>query len=245
MTKYLRLLPILLVLGLFLSSCTSDTNPVNSNPAGSILVSSAPAGAQIWLDGTNQNKFTPDSITNVSVGSHTITLKLANYNDTTVSVNVVDGYKSTLNLSLTSNESVTVYGPVRLWETVGTSASQPSGLILKSGLAASVSNSAIDIYYSSTGYVVATAASFNNTYRGTAFFVGSSGNLDDGIASPLATSSWITQVGDRTATYFYLFDADSHYSKMIISNYGGGTPGNPAWVEVTWLYNDKVNDQRF
>ena len=235
-----------MLFGLLLASCTSsDNNPVSS-PVGSILVSSSPASAQIWLDGTNTGKVTPDSITNVAVGNHTVILKLTNYLNDTVTVTVSEGLQTTVNRILASDKSVTNYGPIQIWETVGTTASQPSGIILKTGRASSIATGgkdSVDVYYSSTGFVVTTAYNING--RPTSFYVGSSNALTDGVSSPLATNSWVTQVNDTQNNYFFLFDADSHYSKMIITDRGGGTPGTPAWIKVQWLYNNKQNDQRF
>jgi hypothetical protein len=246
MNKKYIFLPVLLLCGLFIASCTSNDSPVTPSPVGSIYVTSTPATAQIWLDGTLTGKVTPDTLTNVSVGSHTVILKLTDYFSDTVTVTVQEGITTTLTRTLVSDKSVTNYGPIQIWETVGTSASQPSGIILRSGRASSITSGgkdSVDVYYSSNGYVVATA--FNINSRPTSFYVGSANNLTDGVASPPATVSWLTQVNDTQNNYFFLFDADLHYSKMIITERGGGTVGNPAWIKVQWLYNNKPNDQRF
>ena len=50
---------------------------------------------------------------------------------------------------------------------------------------------------------------------------------------------------DRETNYVFLYDHDGHYSKIKIVNYGGGNPGDPAWVEVQWLYNKTLGDVRF
>jgi hypothetical protein len=247
--KYVFLF-LLMLFGMFLTSCTNNSNnPVTPNPVGSIFVSSTPASAQIWLDGTNTGKVTPDSVTNINVGSHTVMLKLTDYLNDSVTVNVQEGLQTTLNRTLVSDISITIYGPVTVWESADPLATDPSGIVLKSGQAVSIGSSTygpVDVYYSSNGYVVATAYGLhNNTGRITSFYVGSSNNLTDGVSSPLATNSWLTEVNDTETNYFFLFDADSHYSKMIITGMGGGTPGNPAWINVKWLYNNKPNDQRF
>lgn len=246
MKRYILLSLFLISLGFVLSSCDSSTDPDPITDKGAILVQSSPAGAQIWVDNVNTNKTTPDSVTNLSVGNHSVTLKLAGHRDTTVIVNVVKDLKTTKFVQLTSSVDTVVYGPVRLWETTGTSASQPSGLDLSTGMAHGVSGSNAnlnDIYYSSNGFVVRSAnnAGGNNT----SFFVGNGTNLMDGEDSPLATSSWGSSVADTQSKYFFLFDSNSHYSKMIITSRGGGTPGNPAWVEVKWVYNKKANNTNF
>ena len=59
-------------------------------PAGSISFSSVPGGTEIFLDGQDQGVQTPATITDVPAGSHTYALKLANYNDYTGTVNVIE-----------------------------------------------------------------------------------------------------------------------------------------------------------
>ena len=49
----------------------------------------------------------------------------------------------------------------------------------------------------------------------------------------------------RDPNYVFLYDNDGHYSKLMISSRGGGTPGNPAWVELKWIYNKTASDNRF
>lgn len=246
--KYIYILSIF-ALGVFFSSCESSTEPP-ATTTGGIYVQSSPAGAQIWVDGTNQNKVTPDSVTGLSAADHSITLKLTGYNDTTFTVTVVANQtKSVPAVTLTSSLLTVTYGPVRLWETIGTTASQPSGLILSTGSATGISSGvpgkdSADIYYSSNGFVIRTAAPDVNN-RDTKFLVGNSTNLLDNVASPIVSGSWTDRVQDTETNYFFLNDANNHYSKMIVTNRGGGTPGNPAWVEVKWIYNKTVGDTRF
>ena len=47
------------------------------------------------------------------------------------------------------------------------------------------------------------------------------------------------------SNYVFLYDHDGHYSKLKIVNSGGGVPGEPAWVEVQWYYNNTLLDNRF
>lgn len=61
---------------------------------GSIHVLSSPSGATVHLDGTGNSSLgtTPITITGVPIGTHTITLKLATYQDyTATGVSVTDG----------------------------------------------------------------------------------------------------------------------------------------------------------
>ncbi|MDZ7626414.1 MAG: hypothetical protein U5J96_18460 [Ignavibacteriaceae bacterium] len=50
---------------------------------------------------------------------------------------------------------------------------------------------------------------------------------------------------DREPNYVFLYDHDGHYSKIKIVSWGGGVPGEPAWVEVQWYYNEVQLDKRF
>lgn len=52
-----------------------------SNPKGKIILNSSPSGAQIYLDGINTGKTTPDTLKNLRRGSYNIKLKLSLYDD--------------------------------------------------------------------------------------------------------------------------------------------------------------------
>ena len=235
---------------LMITSCDSSNDPITPTPEGNIFISSNPAGAQIWLDGTNTLKTTADTIKSVDVGVHSITLKLQDYKDSTFSISVSDGQTSVVsNVSLVTNILTTLYGPVKIYETIGTSATQPSGLDLSTGLAYGVSsaqNGLVDIYYSSTGFLVQSADLYPNLIRKTYFFVSSGTNLFDGQDSPLKTTGiWTSNIGDRENNNVFLYDHDGNYSKLKIVNWGGGVIGEPAWVEVQWIYNNTLLDNRF
>ena len=243
---FLLLIPIT---ALIISSCSSD-DPITPAEPGSLYITSSPAGAQIWIDGDSTGYTTPDTVTNLDEGLYSVTLRLQDYKDTTVSISVVAGEMSILGpVTLVLNINNTLYGPVRIWETTGTSASQPSGLDLSSGIAYGVSsanNGLVDIYYSSNGYLVQSADLYPGLVRVTKFFVGSGSNLFDGVDSPDKNSgTWTNNMGDRESNYVFLYDHDGHYSKIKIVTWGGGVPGEPAWVEVQWYYNETPLDKRF
>jgi hypothetical protein len=237
---------------LMITSCDSSNDPITPTAEGNIFLSSNPAGAEIWVDGTNTLKTTADTVKNVDEGVHSITLKLQDYRDTTFSISVTGGQTSIVsNVTLLTNIFTELYGPVKIYETSGTSESQPSGLDLSTGLAYGVSsaqNILVDIYYSSSGFLVQSADLYPNLVRGTDFFVGSgvATNLFDGEDSPLkSTGTWSNNIDDRQSKYVFLYDHDGHYSKLKIVNWGGGVIGEPAWVEVQWIYNKTVLDNRF
>lgn len=256
--KRLILLLLIPFTYLIITSCDSDNDPITPTPQGNIFVSTIPAGAEIYLDGANTFKTTPDTIFNVNEGFRTITLFLDDYNDTTFSVTVTAGQTiSVTNIQLVSDISTNLYGPVRLYETSGTGTNLPSGLDLSSGNAWGVesdSSGIVDIYYSTAGtggqgYLVQSADLYPNLIRGTDFFVGSgvATNLFDGEDSPLISAgTWTNNIDDRQSKYVFLYDHDGHYSKLKIVSWGGGSgPGDPAWVEVQWYYNTIVLDNRF
>ena len=250
--KRLILFLLIPITFLLITACDSSDDPITPTPQGNIYITSNPAGATIWLDGTSTSRTTPDTIKNIDQGVRSITLRLQDYNDTTFSVSVVGNQTSVVtNVVLVSNIMATLFGPIKIYETQGTSANQPSGLDLSSGNAYGVSsdsNSVVDIYYSSSGFLVQSADLYPNLVRGTDFFVGSgtATNLFDGQDSPLRNSgTWTNNIHDRESNYVFLYDHDGHYSKLKIVNYGGGVPGEPAWVEVQWYYNTVLLDNRF
>lgn len=61
---------------------------------GDISITSNPAGAEIWIDGNDMQKTTPDTIVDAPIGSHSFTLKLVGYNNTVGDINVVGGITS-------------------------------------------------------------------------------------------------------------------------------------------------------
>lgn len=246
--KKLFFVPIIIIMAILITSCEdSTTDPTPTPTTGNLAVASTPSGAQIWIDGSNTGKVTPDTIKNLSAGTHSLTLKLNGYKDT-VQTNISITAGQTISRNITLVRAAKTFGPVRLWETTGTDTTQPSGLDLSTGIAYGISSTnknKVDIFYSSNGFVVRSANGVSGMTRVTSFFVGSGTDLNDGVDSPLATVSWGSQMGDRETKYVFLFDNDSHYSKLKITSFGGGTQGNPAWVEVTYIYNEQANSRVF
>jgi len=256
--KKLILLMIITAAVLILNSCDNNSNnPTDSSQTdkGSLLVTSNPAGAQIWLDGSNTNLVTPDTVENIQEGLHNVTLKLTDYTDTTFSISITAGQMGIVsNVLLTSNIFTRQFGPVKIYETTGTTAAEPSGLDLSSGKAwgvSSDSSSLVDIYYSTNGtggqgYLVQ-SADLNGLVRVTKFYLGPGINIFDEVDSPdKNTGAWINHMSDSPdSNYVFLYDHDGHYSKLKIVNAGGGVPGEPAWVQVQWLYNETTLDKRF
>jgi hypothetical protein len=149
---------------------------------------------------------------------------------------------------LVSDIITTLFGPVRIYETQGTGVDEPSGLDLSTGNAWGVSSDSsglVDIYYSSTGFLIQSADLYGTLIRETDFMVGAGTNLFDDEDSPLHSGTWTNSIGDREDNYVFLYDHDGHYSKLKIVDWGGGVIGEPAWVEVQWYYNNTALDERF
>ena len=150
---------------------------------------------------------------------------------------------------LVSDIQTTLYGPVRIWESYGTSNTLPNGIDLSSGKTWGInsdSSSVVDIYfYSDAGgnsYLIQ-SADLAGLIRETDFLVGSGTNLFDGTDSPLSnTGSWTNNIDEAEDNYVFLYDDDGHYSKFLIFN-GGGE--DSAYVDVQWFYNKDVQDNRF
>ncbi len=253
MRKLTALLIIFTTAFAFVACDDEATAPIPVDETGNIFVESTPAGAEIWLDGTNTGKVTPDSLTDLDEGTYDVTLKLENYSDTTVSIIVTADQTASKTVTLTSDLFLSSFGPVRIYETAGTGVNQPSGLDLSSGMAYGISgadNNKVDIYYSTDGtsgetYLVQSADLSPSMTRVTKFRVGNSTNLDDNTDSPLQSSgTWTNYMDDRETNYVFLYDNDGHYSKAKIVDFGGGI-FDPAWVEIMWYYNNTSDDTRF
>lgn len=249
MKKYFLFAITLLISVMFYSCGEDSTSPETPAQKGSIYVVSTPSGAQIWNNNTNTNKVTPDSITGLDAGTYSITLKYQGLRDTTISVTVNAGQKVPLSVKLPL--SVQTFGPLRIFETTGTTANQPSGLQLSTGQAYGISSAdkdKVDLFYHSLTnppYEVASANLASGLTRTTYFLIGNSTNLTDTASAPVKTSSWVKTILDTETKYVFVYDQDQHYSKFQIVGTGGGTPGNPAWLDVKWIYNKTPNDRRF
>lgn len=220
---------------------------------GSINIVSEPTGAEIWIGGTNSGEVTPATIGSLESGSYEVTLKLENYFDAAQTIQLTMGQTAQVNIALVP--FVEYFStPVKLYETFGTSATQPSGLDLSTGDAFGTSdgdnNGKIDLYYFSnsagTTYLVQSAHINSNMSRETFFKVSSASDLQDGTDSPAKDGTWVDNMNDRETNYVFLYDADGHYSKLKIVNFHAGTgSGDPSWVEVAWMYNNTQDDLVF
>jgi len=251
--KKISLILLALLISITFISCEDDavTDPIIET--GTIVIDSSPQGAEIWLETENTNQVTPATIT-VDAGVRTIMLKKEGYEDLIVQVSVEAGGEAVITSNSLVALSVTFSTPVRIWETTGTDATQPSGLDLSTGDAFGTSdannNGNIDLYYFSssdgTTFLVQSAHINANMTRETFFKVGSASDLEDGVASTVKDANWTNTMSDRETNYVFLYDADGHYSKLIITNFNAGSgPGDPSWVEVAWVYNTAQDNTTF
>jgi len=68
---------------------------------GTLKVSSTPSGANIWLDGKNTGKTTPEILEEIAAGSHKIVLKYEGYKDGVKQISVSSGKRSECTVTLT------------------------------------------------------------------------------------------------------------------------------------------------
>lgn len=228
------------------------TKSLNVSYFGAIYLRSNPSGAEVFVDGLATGEVTPTAIGSIVPGqNYNLLLKLNNYYDTTFVVNLSIGEERFINVDLVSQTplNLSLYGPVRIYETAGTTGNEPTGLDLSNGMAYGINstqNGLIDIYYSSNGFLIQSANLYPSLIRETDFLIGSSDNLFDEQDSPLRnTGTWTNNISDREYNYVFLYDYDGHYSKLKIVDWGGGVPGEPAWVEVQWYFNETTLDNRF
>ncbi len=100
-----KVIPVLLflLLTIFLYHCDEES-PTNSDiqPGnGLIFVDSNPPGAEIFLQNTSTGKFTPDSIKNLVPESYDVRLKLNEFTDSSLVVNVKGGLTITVYVDFT------------------------------------------------------------------------------------------------------------------------------------------------
>ncbi|MGA7837694.1 MAG: PEGA domain-containing protein [Ignavibacteriaceae bacterium] len=96
----------LIVITALLSSCQQEvsvTPPDTPPPDGFVFIDSKPGGANIYLNGKDRRKITPDSLTWLGTGDYTITLKKELYRDTTINIKVVEGSRRKVLVDYTLN----------------------------------------------------------------------------------------------------------------------------------------------
>ncbi|MFZ1290659.1 MAG: PEGA domain-containing protein [Melioribacteraceae bacterium] len=102
------------------TTITKDVYLTESNPKGKISITSTPSGAQIFLNGVNTSKVTPNSLDNLPRGNYEVALKKALYDDLVFQVILVkdQSVNKTADMKIASTSSTLIV------------TSQPSGAIV-------------------------------------------------------------------------------------------------------------------
>ncbi|MBS4035011.1 MAG: PEGA domain-containing protein [Ignavibacterium sp.] len=248
--KKLLIIPLLLFFGLLITSCDEKTtDPVNpSAKKGAIFIQSTPSGAQIFVNGTNSGKVTPDTVKNLDSGFVNITLKLTGYGDTTFSRQILPNMTSSVFIQMSQPPIFEVsFSNVQLFEQ---SSSSFSGIKLSTGTRVNSSAADADIFLETVDLKSQDQRSpavsnprityFNNSPAST--------NILDGVvSSTFSASTWGKSKARSSTTYSFLYTKDGNYVKLICTSYGGATgPTDPdRWVRISYKYNQTVGDKRF
>ncbi|HPI37829.1 MAG TPA: PEGA domain-containing protein [Ignavibacteriaceae bacterium] len=248
--KKLLLIPALLLFGLLITSCDEETTSPETSGTnkGSIFVSSTPTGAQIWVNGSNTGKITPDTVKNLDSGFVNITLKLTNYKDTTFSREILPNFTSSVFIQMSQPPIYEVsYSNIQLYEQASSSF---SGLNLATGARVNSSAADADIFLETVELKSQDQRTPSVSNPRVTYFNNSpaSTNLLDGVASSIFSSAtWGKSKSRSATTYSFLYTKDGNYVKLKCVNYGGATgPSDPdRWVVVSYKYNQTVGDTRF
>lgn len=84
---------------------------------GSLKVSSMPSGALIWVDGKNTGKTTPEVLEDLSVGKHTVLLKLTGYQEAGKFVAVASSQRGDCHVDLVKEPEVVRTGTLKVSST--------------------------------------------------------------------------------------------------------------------------------
>jgi hypothetical protein len=214
---------------------------------GSLNIQSTPNKARVYVDGFFRG-YTDTLLTNLPIGEHSVELTRDFYFDTSFTINITQNEVLQRNITLVYDVSLIQFGPVRIYEPMPATINS-CALDLSDARVVGL-NDVMDLfYYSNTDFTIHEIRSADrhpNRFRHTDFLQTTQVDLNDTIDAPLHTNNWTDHLSDREYNYFFIYDEDQHYSKMIITNYGGGTSAtDPAWIEVIWIYNKTVNDWRF
>lgn len=241
----LLLLPILLAF--FLVSCEDTTTEPEAPGVGSISLSSTPTGATILINNNPTGKTTPAVITDLDAGNISVTLQLTNYKDTTFTMTVTANMETPKHVNLSQNApELETFTAVKIYEVASNNL---SGIDLSTGSVTASTGSATDIFFegaSGSRDIKSQHLRSTTTTNQTHFYVGTSTNLEDGTDSPLYQSSdanWRFD-NNNTQNYVFLYDKDSHYSKLRITSTGQDGPFD-RYVIITFIYNKLINDVRF
>ncbi|MDD3813323.1 MAG: PEGA domain-containing protein [Desulfocapsaceae bacterium] len=88
-------------------SCNGVLTVTVPQTAGSVLISSTPPGAEIFIDNIDQGVQTPITVLDLPAGVHTYKLTLTGYNITTGTFTIISGQTITVATTLTPTTPAT------------------------------------------------------------------------------------------------------------------------------------------
>jgi len=211
---------------------------------GGVIITSEPKFADIFIDDFDQESATPDEF-NLSEGIHSITLKLDEFFDSTVVVNIKNSEDIPVHIKLRSKSIVAFKGVI--WDSSSTDPNRLGGLDLSTGKNVVFKNKrgkSADLYFASKNNIIANPNKLYYENKNTLMKEGPSPNIKDRVDGPYEQDdSWSDSTFANVNNYLFLYDANGHYSKLKIV--GTVTSGNLKGIKVEWLYNKKPYDNFF
>ena len=104
--KKLKNICLLLLIAVVAISCEKEVSvspPDEPPPNGYLFIESIPQGSQIFMEGRDRRRETPDSITWLETGVYNFALKKEYFMDTTFTIDVVEGERRTVLIDYTKN----------------------------------------------------------------------------------------------------------------------------------------------
>lgn len=102
MNKTKKIIFLIFIALFSLQNCVDEhfINVEEKTYSAKLFINSEPEGAKIFLQGTDTEKITPDSLTELEKGDYEITLKNIDFKDTTFVASTFDNIKTTKNVQL-------------------------------------------------------------------------------------------------------------------------------------------------
>ena len=222
--------PALLVFTLLYSvGCQSIPEPVDYVvKRGGIYVTSIPIGAEIWVDGKNSFKITPDSVYDLESGVYNITLKHWGFLDTTHKFTVTKGSCVKDSNNIVPSQYIDTVGPATIYCFSMTGEPKSSGIVLSTGKAFNLTKKdSVDFFFGFDGkdslFLSPNLFSEESVVhkRKSYFLKTSNKDLLDSTSVPKPYTSgdpdWTDRIIVATDYYFYVYDYDGHYSKIKVT----------------------------
>lgn len=255
-TRFFRAVLCFFIPALILAGCQSIPDPADYIvKKGGIYLVTSPARAQIWIDGTNSYKVTADSVYNLEAGSYIVTLKHFGYRDSTFTVQVEKGICDIMTINLAPCQLLDSVGSALVYAFNGSSEAKPAGITFSSGLANNFLNrDTVDFFYLEKDTTLRSPDYLSNStvgeHKRVSYFL-LSANKDINDLAPVPKQyvegdpDWLSSVPDTTSGYFFVYDSDKHYSKILINKKILKTGTSPNSLEIIGYYNLIPDDLNF